>query len=220
MTSLCGEMNDSPHSLVLFTEGLRVGLAVGIEAIFVALLPGCLELGSGDVPIGAAFFCDSAQILAEIFEGGTAEEPIAVVDFVDDETGFKNDDVGNHRIVDGIGVLGDIEVFLYNAACVGEERPVSADSGAVLVGEGDVVGADGDEPAVGDLEFTMELDETFGLAAILRTEASPAEDENHGMRTLQIGELAALCCVVGEFVVGKDCAGDNVSSHGIGSSVF
>src|SRR6202012_3817907 len=121
-------MNDLPHSLVLFAEGLRVGLAVGVEAIFVALLPGGPELGCGDVPVWAAFFCDSAQVLAEIFKSGAAEEPITVVDFVDHETGLENDDVGNHGIVDGVGVLGDVEIFLHDAACVGEEWPVSADS--------------------------------------------------------------------------------------------
>src|SRR6266403_755385 len=60
----------------------------------------------------------------------------------------------------------------------------------------------------------MELHKPFGLAAVLGAETSAAEDENHGMRSLQFGELAAFRGVVGKLVVGKDGAWNNVSSHG------
>src|SRR5262249_37071871 len=95
-----------------------------------------------------------------------------------------------------------------------EERPVSADSGTVFVGLGDVVGANRDEPAVGNFELAMEFHEQFRLAAVLGAEASAAEDENHGMRSLQLGELAAPRGVIGKLVVGKNGAGNNVRSHG------
>jgi hypothetical protein len=64
---------------------------------------------------------------------------------------------------------------------------VSADAGAVLVGERDVVGADGDEAAVANFHFVVELEEEFGLAAVFGAEASATEDEDHGMRPLQPG---------------------------------
>src|SRR6266404_8213082 len=60
----------------------------------------------------------------------------------------------------------------------------------------------------------MEFDEPFGLAAVLGAEASAAQDENHGMWSLQVGELAAFRSVVGKLVVGEDRAWNDVSSHG------
>ena len=94
--------------LILFTDGLDIRFAVGIEEFFAALLPGGFEFGGGDVPVWAAFLGDGAEVLAKFFDGGTAEEPVAVVNLVNDETGLEDDHVGDHGIVDGVGVLGDI----------------------------------------------------------------------------------------------------------------
>jgi hypothetical protein len=198
---------------VLFAEGLDVGFAVGIEEVLAALLPGGFEFGRGDVPVGAAFFGNGAEVLAEFFHGGAAEEPVAVVDFVDEEAGLEDDHVGDHGIVKRIGVFGDVEIFLDGAAGVGEERPVGVDAGAIFVGFGDVVGADGDDAAVGDFEFAMELDEEFGLAAVFGAEASAAQDEDHGMWALEVGKFAVFGGVVGEVVVGEGGAGNDVGSH-------
>ena len=118
-----------------------------------------------------------------------------------------------------IGVFGDVEIFLHDTPGVGEERPVGADSAAILIGLGDIVGADRDQPAIGDLELTMELNEPFSLPAVLGAETSAAEDENHGMLSLQFGELAAFRGVVGKLVVGEDGPGNNVSSHRKSSTV-
>ena len=153
---------------------MDVGFSVRVEEIFAALLPGGSEFGGGDVPVGAAFFCDGAEVLAELFHGGATEEPVAVVDFVDEEAGLEDDDVGDHGIVERVGVFGDVEIFLDGAAGVGEERPVGADAGAIFIRLGDIVGADGDEAAVGDFEFAMKLDEEFSLATVFRAEASAA----------------------------------------------
>jgi hypothetical protein len=51
---------------------------------------------------------------------------------------------------------------------------VGADAGAIFIRLGDIVGADGDEAAVGDFEFAMKLDEEFSLATVFRAEASAA----------------------------------------------
>jgi hypothetical protein len=208
-----GEVLWNLRLLILFAEGLDVGFAVGIEEVFAALLPGGFEFRRGDVPVRAAFFCDGAKILAEIFHGGAAEEPVAIVDFVDDETGLENDDVGDHGIVKRIGVLGDVEILLDGAAGVGEKRPVGVDAGAIFIRLGDIVGAYGHETAIGDFEFAMELDEEFGLAAVLGAETSAAEDEDHGVRALQFGEFAAFRSVIGKLVVWESGAGDDVGTH-------
>ncbi len=70
-------------------------------------------------------------------------------------------------------------------------------SAAIFVRLGDIVGADRDKPAIGDLELTMELNKSFSLPAVLGAETSAAEDENHGMWPLQFGELPAFRGVVG-----------------------
>ena len=49
---------------------------------------------------------------------------------------------------------------------------MGAYAGAEFIRLGDVVGADGDQAAVGDFEFAMELDEEFGLAAVFGAETS------------------------------------------------
>jgi hypothetical protein len=192
--------------LILFAEGLNVRFAVWIEELFTALLPGGFEFGRSDVPVGAAFFGDGAEILAEIFHGGAAEEPVAVVDFVDDKAGLEDNHVGDHGIVGRIGVFRDVEIFLDHASDVGEERPVCTDASAIFIRLSDVVGADGDEAAIGNLDLAMELNEQFRLAAVLGAETSAAEHENHGMLRLQFGELAALAGVVGKLIVGEDGA--------------
>src|SRR6266481_5542866 len=120
------------HAMVsplrLFTESLDVRLAVRIEEFLAALLPRRFELGRCDVPVRPALLGNSAKVVAELFESGAAEEPVAVVDFVNDQTGLEDKHVGDHGIVERIGVLGDVEVFLDFTPRIGEERPVGADT--------------------------------------------------------------------------------------------
>ena len=59
----------------------------------------------------------------------------------------------------------------------------------------------------------MELNKPFSLPAVLGAETSAAEDENHGMLSLQFGELPAFRGVVGKLIVGKDRPWNNVRSH-------
>jgi hypothetical protein len=99
--------------------------------------------------------------------------------------------------VERIGVFGDVEVFLDFPPRVGEERPVGADSCAILIRLRDIVGADRDQPAIGNLEFTMELNQPFRLPAVLGSVTPAAEDEDHGVVSLQVGELPVFRGVVG-----------------------
>ncbi len=74
--------------LILFSESLDVGFAVRVEEFLAALLPRCLEFGRSDVPVRPAFPGDGTEILAQIFDRGAAEEPVAVVGFINDQTGL------------------------------------------------------------------------------------------------------------------------------------
>src|SRR6204780_5692438 len=91
--------------LILFTESLDVRFAVRIEEFLAALLPRRFEFGRCNVPVRPAFLGDGTQVLAEIFHGGPAEEPVAVVDLINDEGGLEDNHGGDHRIVEGVGVL-------------------------------------------------------------------------------------------------------------------
>jgi len=115
--------------------------------------------------------------------------------------------------VDGIGVFRDVEIFLHDAPRIGKEGPVGADASAIFIGLADIVGANGDKPAISNLELTMELNEQFRLPPVLGAETSPAEDENHRVLSLQFGELPALRGMIGKLIVGKGSPRNNVRSH-------
>src|SRR6266699_4342604 len=205
--------------LVLFTESLDVRLAVRIEEFLAALLPRRLEVGRCDVPVGPAFLDNGTQVLAEIFQSGPAEEPVPVVDLINEKTRLEDDHVGDHWIVERIGVFGDVEIFLGGTPHVREERPVGANAGAILIRLGDVVGANRDQPAIGNLQLTMECTKPFSLPAVLGAETSATEDEDHRMLSLQFGELPAFRGVVGKLVVGEYSPWNNVGSHMKSSTV-
>jgi hypothetical protein len=71
--------------------------------------------------------------------------------------------VRDHRIVDRIGVFGDVEILLNDAPGIGQKRPVGAYPTAIFVGLSEIVGADRDQPAITDLYLAMELQQAFGL---------------------------------------------------------
>jgi len=199
--------------LILFTKSLDVRFAIRIEEFLAALLPCRFEFGRGDVPVRPTFFANITQVLAKVFYSGPAEKPVAVVDTINYQTGLKNNRVRNHGIVDGIRILGDVEVLLDDTSRIGEERPVGTDSAAIFVSLGDIVSADCNEPAIGNLELTMELNKPFSLPAVLGAETSAAEDENHWILLLQFGEFPTFCGVVGKLVVGEDGPWNDVRSH-------
>ena len=69
--------------------------------------------------------------------------------------------MGDHGIVDRISVFGDVEIFLDDAPRVGEERPVGTDSAAIFIRLSDIVGANRDKAAKGNLELMMEFDKSL-----------------------------------------------------------
>jgi hypothetical protein len=94
--------------------------------------------------------------------------------------------MGDHRIVGRIRIFGDVEIFLDDAPRVREEGPVSADTAAIFVRLGDVVGTDRDKAAIANLHLTIKLKKPFSLSAVLGAEAAAAKDEHHRMLALQL----------------------------------
>src|SRR5882724_707779 len=72
------------------------------------------------------------------------------------------------------GLLG-AEMWVKRRLIQCEKGPMSADAVAVLIRQKHIVGTDGDEPGVTDFYLVMKLDQTLGLAPILRAESSPAK---------------------------------------------
>src|ERR1700685_3121292 len=199
--------------LILFTESLNVRFAVRIEELLAALLPRLFELWLGDVPVPPAFLSNGSPGLAQIFHRGPSEEPVAIVDLMNHKAGLKDNHVRDHGIVDRVGVFGDVEIFLDDAPRVGKERPVGVHSSAIFICLGDIIGADCDHPAISNLELAMELNKPFSLPAVLGTETSAAQHQNHWMLSLEFGELPAFGSVIGKLVVGEDNPWNNVRSH-------
>jgi hypothetical protein len=105
--------------LRLLPKHLPVAFAVGIKAIMFTPFPSGFQLGPSDVPVRTAFPQYSTQVLPELFDRGSAEEPVAVVDLEYNEARFEDDDMRDHRIVLGVGVLGDVEILLNLSSRIG-----------------------------------------------------------------------------------------------------
>jgi hypothetical protein len=76
-----------------------------------------------------------------------------------------------------------------------------------------VVGANRDQPAITNLELTMECNKSFGSPTVPGAETSAAEGEDHRMLSFQFRELPVFRGVVGKLVVGKDSPWNDVGSH-------
>jgi hypothetical protein len=59
----------------------------------------------------------------------------------------------------------------------------------------------------------MELPESFGMPTVFGAVTATAQNKNHRMLPLQIGELPAFRGVVGELVIGEHSPRNNVGSH-------
>ena len=104
---------------IQLVEGLGVCLAVWVEKFLAAFLPRTFHLRRRNVPIRPAFPGDRAQVLTQFVHGRSSKEPVAAIDFVDDETRLKNNNVGDHWIVQMVRILGDVEILLNDTSRVG-----------------------------------------------------------------------------------------------------
>ena len=99
-------------------------------------------------------------------------------------SGSTHDSVRNHRIVVGIGILGDVEILLDDAPRIGKKRPVCPDPRAKLVSLSDIVGANRDEATVANFHLAMQLKKAFMLSPVLWTKGAPAQNENRRVLSL------------------------------------
>jgi hypothetical protein len=113
----------------------------------------------------------------------------------------------------GVGVFRDVEILLHLAARVREKGPVRADASAELVCFEQIVGRDGDQAAVADLHLAMQLQQPFVLPPVFRAETATCQHQHQRIPSLQLGQRAVRAAVVGELVVGKHRAGNDIGSH-------
>jgi hypothetical protein len=81
--------------------------------------PSGFQFGPGDVPVRTALPQHRTQVLPELFDGRSAQKPVAVIDLEYNQPWFEDDDIRDHRIVFGVRVLGDVEILLNLASRIG-----------------------------------------------------------------------------------------------------
>src|SRR6266853_323773 len=157
------------------------GLAIGIKAVMFALCPSGFQSGAGDVPVRAVLAQHGTQVLPKLFDGRSAEKPVAVINFEYNQTRFEDDDVWDHRIVLGVRILGDVEVLLNLACRIGQKGPMGSSAAAIVIRRKQVVGTYSDEAGVTDLHLAVKFDQTLGLSLVPRAESSAAKHQDHGI---------------------------------------
>src|ERR1700686_2362427 len=98
---------------------LRDCLVIGIETVTFTPFPSGFQFWAGDVPVRTAFPQHGTQVLPKLFDGRSAKKPVAVVDLEYNQTRLEDNDIGDHRIVLGVRILGYVEVLLNLSPGVG-----------------------------------------------------------------------------------------------------
>src|SRR5262252_369026 len=189
-----------------------------VEERVVAGDPGLAEPGRAQVPVRADLGRGRPQVVPQVVEGRAAPEPVAVVDAVDDQSGLEHQGVRDHRVVLGVGVLGDVQVLLDDPAGVGQEGPLGADRVAEVLQGVVVVGGDGDDLGVGRRELGIVGGQFQVLVVFLGAVVAAGQGQDHRVAALQFAERADGAGVVGQRVVGEGAAGGDVRTHGMTTS--
>src|SRR5579872_5281908 len=103
-----------------------LSLLVGIMFALIAF-PVFAQRGLRDIPIGARLARHLAQIMPEVICTGTAPEPVAVIDAVDEQTGFQDKGMRDHGIMMRVGIFLDLQILLHFAPRVRKKCPLRAD---------------------------------------------------------------------------------------------
>ena len=122
---------------------------------------------------------------------------------MNDQARLQHQRIRNHRIVLGIGVLLDVEIFLHRSLRIGQERPLGPDGRTELLQGVMVVGGDGDDLSVGHSDLRIVRGEFQMLLVFLRTVMAAGQRENQRVVTLQLAELSQRARVIGQLIVGK-----------------
>src|SRR5277367_4369242 len=117
--SVKGALLFLPRNRGIFHTGM---LVPPVETREVTRIPCLAESRSTQIPVWADFTRGGAQIVPKIDDRWTPPEPVAVIDGVNHEARLENERMRDHRIVLGVGVLLDVEVFLNGSVGIRKER--------------------------------------------------------------------------------------------------
>jgi hypothetical protein len=116
---------------------------------------------------------------------------------VHDQARLEHERVRDHRVVRGIGVLGDVEILLDGPPGVGQEGPRGSDRGAELLQRVVLVGRDRGDLGVGDGDLRVVRREFQVLLVVFRAVVAAGERQDQRIAALQFAERADGAGVVG-----------------------
>src|ERR1700686_2975400 len=91
---------------------LPEGVAVGIKALMLTAFPSGFQFGPSDIPIRTSLLQHGTQVLPKFFDGRPAKKPVAVKDLEYNEIRLQDNDMGDHKILLGVCIFGDVEILL------------------------------------------------------------------------------------------------------------
>src|SRR2546423_13995745 len=106
---------------------------------FLVTLPVLAQPWCREVPIRAYLARDLAEIITKVFGRRPTPEPVAIIDFVNDQPRLKHERMRNHRDMERVSVLLDVQLLLDLASRVREESPLGPNGGAELICFKDIV---------------------------------------------------------------------------------
>ncbi len=109
--------------------------------------------------------------------------------------------------------LLDVEILLHLARHIGQEGPLRAHRVAKLVEFEQAVSGDGDDLGVGDGDLGVEARQVEVLLVVLRAEVPARQHQDERVVALQLAEPAPRAGVIGQLIVGKPGARNDVCAH-------
>ncbi len=120
----------------------------------------------------------------------------------------------DQRIVQGIGVLLDLQVFPDEPFAIRQERPRDPEREAPFK-EGQLfVHGNSSYSRVGDPDLRLHLGQPHVLAMVFRSVVSSRKDQAERIVRLDLGESPHHPVLVGQLVVREAGPGNDVRSHG------
>src|SRR5689334_1446863 len=123
----------------------------------------------------------------------------------------------NHRVMLGVRIFFNFEIFLHCAARIGKKRPLCANRSTKLLQRVMVVCRDRYDLRIPNSDLRIESCKIQMLLVLLRTVVATRQCEDHWIAVLQLTELARRVRMVGKLVVRKYASRYDVRAHAINS---
>src|SRR5436305_8961231 len=91
---------------------------------FLVTLPVLAQPWCREVPIRAYLARDLAEIITKVFGRRPTPEPVAIIDFVNDQPRLKHERMRNHRVMERVRIFLNIQVLLYLTPRIRKKGPL------------------------------------------------------------------------------------------------